>query len=46
MCGLICGAYSSVCVTGPLWYMFKTKAGKNEKNAGAKKQSGKKTKKA
>lgn len=39
MCGLICGAYSSVCITGPLWYMFKTKAGKNEKNAGSKKNS-------
>lgn len=34
MCGIICGAYSSVCITGPLWYLFKTKAGKNEKNAG------------
>ncbi|MGN0155514.1 MAG: protein translocase subunit SecD [Lachnospiraceae bacterium] len=39
MCGLICGAYSSVCITGPLWYLLKTKFGKNEKNAGSKKQS-------
>ncbi len=30
MAGIICGAYSSVCVTGPLWYMFKTKMGKND----------------
>lgn len=39
MCGLICGAYSSVCITGPLWYTFKTNGGKKEKNAGAKKVS-------
>ena len=25
MVGIICGAYSSVCVTGPLWYTLKTK---------------------
>ena len=36
MCGIICGAYSSVCVTGPLWYMFKTKSGTLEKNSGSK----------
>jgi SecD/SecF fusion protein len=36
MCGIVCGAYSSVCVTGPLWYLFKTKGGKNEKNSGKK----------
>ena len=35
MCGIVCGAYSSVCITGPLWYMFKTKLGKNEKNSKA-----------
>ena len=32
MCGIVCGAYSSVCITGPLWYFFKTKLGKKEKN--------------
>lgn len=32
MCGIVCGAYSSVCITGPLWYVFKTKLGRNEKN--------------
>lgn len=32
MCGIVCGAYSSVCITGPLWYLFKTRLGKNEKN--------------
>ncbi len=31
MAGVVCGAYSSVCITGPLWYLFKTKAGKIEK---------------
>lgn len=25
MAGIICGAYSSVCITGALWYMMKTK---------------------
>lgn len=25
MVGIICGAYSSVCITGALWYIFKTK---------------------
>lgn len=37
MTGIICGAYSSVCITGPLWYMFKTKCGKVEKNKSNKK---------
>lgn len=48
MCGIVCGAYSSVCITGPLWYMFKTKLGKNEKNLNGKKKetSWKKAKKA
>lgn len=32
MVGIICGAYSSVCVTGPLWYVFRTKfAAKKQK---------------
>ena len=30
MVGIICGGYSSVCVTGPLWYVMKTKNGKAE----------------
>ncbi|MDE6026099.1 MAG: protein translocase subunit SecD [Lachnospiraceae bacterium] len=25
MAGIVCGAYSSVCITGPLWYVLKTK---------------------
>lgn len=28
MIGIICGAYSSVCITGALWYIMKTKIGK------------------
>ncbi len=42
MAGVVCGAYSSVCITGPLWYLFKTKAGKNERTSV--KKSGKKVK--
>lgn len=30
MVGIICGAYSSVCVTGPLWYVIKMKSGKKK----------------
>ena len=37
--GIICGGYSSICITGPLWYDFKN-AGKKveEKNVTAKKK--------
>ncbi len=31
MAGIVCGAYSSICITGPLWYALKTKLGKNDK---------------
>ena len=32
MAGIICGAYSSVCITGALWYTFKVKfVGKQKK---------------
>ena len=30
MVGIICGAYSSVCVTGALWFVFRTRLGKNK----------------
>ena len=30
MVGIICGAYSSVCITGALWYVMKTKIGKKK----------------
>ena len=33
MAGVGIGAYSSVCITGPLWYYMKTKLGKTEKDA-------------
>ena len=26
--GVVCGTYTSVCITGPLWYVIKTKLGK------------------
>lgn len=29
MVGIVCGAYSSVCITGALWYVMRTKIGKN-----------------
>jgi len=28
--GIVCGAYSSVCITGALWYVMKTKTGKKQ----------------
>ncbi len=31
MAGIICGAYSSVCITGALWYVFKVKFAKKKK---------------
>ena len=31
MVGIICGAYSSVCITGALWYVMKGKGLKQEK---------------
>ena len=31
MVGIVCGAYSSVCITGALWYVMKTKSGKSTK---------------
>ncbi len=30
MVGVICGAYSSVCITGALWYVMRTKLGKKD----------------
>lgn len=30
MVGIVCGAYSSVCITGALWYIMKTRTGKKE----------------
>lgn len=32
MVGIICGAYSSVCITGALWYVMKNLSGKKNKN--------------
>ena len=33
MVGIICGAYSSVCITGALWYVMKTKIVKKSESA-------------
>ncbi|MBQ9983917.1 MAG: protein translocase subunit SecD [Lachnospiraceae bacterium] len=44
MAGIVCGAYSSVCITGPLWLMLKNKFGK--KDQGKKKITKKASKKA
>ena len=33
MAGVVIGAFSSVCITGPLWDYMKTKLGKTEKDA-------------
>lgn len=30
MVGIVCGTYSSVCITGALWYVLRTKIGKKE----------------
>ena len=47
MCGLVCGAYSSVCITGPIWYYLtrnseKQKAKKAEEAAAERKNKRKK----
>lgn len=43
MAGIICGAYSSVCITGALWLVLRTKLGRKDKTA---KTKGKKAAKA
>ena len=30
MVGIVCGAYSSVCLAGAMWYILRTKVGKKE----------------
>ena len=32
MVGIICGTYSSVCLTGAMWYVFRTKFAKKQQN--------------
>ena len=36
MVGIVCGAYSSVCLAGAMWYILRTKVGKKESAKGAK----------
>ena len=38
MVGIVCGGYSSVCITGALWYVMKTKLNKKEVPTGTKKK--------
>ena len=45
MVGIVCGAYASVCITGALWYVFKTRFGKNRLPDEIAPESGKKKKK-
>ena len=33
MVGIICGGYTSVCITGALWYVMKTRLGEEAKAA-------------
>ena len=33
MVGIICGGYTSVCITGALWYVMKTRLGEGAKAA-------------
>ena len=44
--GIVCGAYSSVCITGPLWYVMKTRLGKKKVQPVPVKASGKKKSKS
>ena len=46
MTGIVCGAYSSVCITGPLWYVMKTRLGKKKVQPVPVKVSGKKKSKS
>ena len=34
MVGIVCGTYSSVCITGALWYVLRTKVGKKKEDEG------------
>ncbi len=35
MVGIACGTYTSICVTGPLWYVMKTRIGRQAKEIAA-----------
>lgn len=45
MCGLVCGAYSSVCITGPVWYIMKNRSKKKKAETGKKAGKAAKSKK-
>lgn len=46
MTGIVCGAYSSVCITAPLWYVMRTKIGAKDQKKSAASANKKKAKKA
>ena len=46
MTGIVCGGYSSVCITGPLWYLLKKGSVKKAEQKAKAKIEAKKTKKA
>ena len=43
MVGIVCGAYTSVCITGALWYIMKTRIGVEKASGSAKAVAAKKT---
>jgi len=45
MCGLVCGAYSSVCITGPVWYMMSKSSQKNKARKAEEAKASRKAKK-
>ena len=40
MVGIVCGGYSSVCLAGPIWYMFKNRSLKKRAVSGETKEAG------
>lgn len=46
MTGIVCGAYSSVCITAPLWYVMRTKIGAKDQKKSSASAKTKKAKKA
>ena len=39
MVGIACGTYTSICITGALWYVMKTKVGAGAKELAAAEQA-------
>ena len=45
MAGLVCGAYSSVCITGPIWYMMTKRGAANKAKKAEEAKANRKSKK-